>query len=65
MLSPHRRAGVGVPARAVLGQVGRPDVMDDLLGDDGRGSQHEGHKQIHVDVVAGAVQLPGNQRGEH
>ena len=36
-------------------------MHEQLLQDDGQGSQDEGAKQVHVDVVPGAVQLPGSQ----
>lgn len=39
-------------------------VEDPVFDEDGDGPQHERHEQVHVDEVAGAVQLPrpGGQR---
>ena len=33
-------------------------VQHSILDEDRDGSQDEGHKQVHVNEVAGAVQLP-------
>lgn len=33
-------------------------MEDDVLAQHGQGFQDEGSKQVHVDVVAGAVELP-------
>lgn len=32
-----------------------------ILDEVGQGTQDEGHKEMHVDVVAGAVELPGGR----
>lgn len=37
-------------------------VQHAILDEDGDGSQDEGHKQVHVDEVPGAVELPGEER---
>lgn len=37
-------------------------VQHAILDEDGDGSQDEGHKQVHVDEVPGAVELPGERR---
>lgn len=34
-----------------------------VLDEDGSGPQDEGHEEVHVDVISGAVQLPA--RGRH
>ena len=39
-------------------------VQHSVLDEDGDGSQDEGHKQIHVDEVPGAVELPAEEREE-
>lgn len=36
-------------------------MQHNFLRNDSHGSQDERHKQIHVDVVPGAVELPGKQ----
>ena len=36
-------------------------VQHHVLHEDADGPQHEGHKQVHVDVVAGAVQAPAGR----
>lgn len=33
-------------------------IQNPVFDEDGDGPQHEGHKQVHVDEVSGAVQLP-------
>ncbi|TNN51504.1 Vasoactive intestinal polypeptide receptor 1 [Liparis tanakae] len=40
-------------------------VQHTVLDEDGDGSQDEGHKQVHVDEVPGAVELPAEERGRH
>lgn len=39
-------------------------VQHAILDEDRDGSQDEGHKQVHVDEVPGAVELPEAERGE-
>lgn len=36
-------------------------VQHAIFDEDGDGSQDEGHKQIHVNEVSGAVELPGEK----
>lgn len=37
-------------------------VQHTVLDEDGDGPQDEGHKQVHVNEVPGAVELPGEKR---
>lgn len=39
-------------------------VEDPVFDEDGDGPQHERHEQVHVDEVAGAMQLPTRCREE-
>lgn len=57
----YRRVSVGFPSRVILGQIEILNIKYNFLQNDSHGSQDERHKQIHVDVVPGTVQLPGKQ----
>lgn len=45
-----------------VGDVIRGGEEHSILDEVGQGAQDEGHKQVHVDVVAGAVEPPGGEK---
>lgn len=54
----HLVVGCGSTLRQAVGG----GVQQGVLGQNGESPQDEGGKQVHVDIVAHAVQLPGKTR---